>query len=67
MPMVASSLLGVALSKVAMVPLFSFSLFYVFVYDKGGGFLSGLHRVGFYVDLCFLDRVLVVVWLSVVW
>ena len=39
-PMVASVLMSVALSEVAVVPLFFFCLFSVFVCNKDGGFPS---------------------------
>ncbi|GMN46031.1 hypothetical protein TIFTF001_015217 [Ficus carica] len=41
MPMVAPTLMGVALPEVAVVPLFSFVCFSVFVCNKDRGFPSG--------------------------
>ena len=64
--MVAPALMGMALPEVAVVPFFSFVCFLcLFVISAEVSPL--VPHVGFCVDLDFVDRVLIVVWLGVVW
>ena len=59
--MVALTLIGVALSKVAVVSLFSFICFLCLLIIKTKVSLLVPH-VGFCIDLGFVDQVVVVVW-----
>ncbi|GMN41585.1 hypothetical protein TIFTF001_010805 [Ficus carica] len=65
-PMVSPVLICVALPEVAVVPLFSLiCILCLFVIRAEVSPL--VTRVGFCIDLVFVDRVLAVVWLGVVW
>ena len=64
--MVTSALMGVALPEIVVVSLFSFvCLMCLFVIRAEVSPM--VPRVGFCVDLGFVDRILVVVWLGVIW
>ncbi|GMN53384.1 hypothetical protein TIFTF001_022519 [Ficus carica] len=64
--MVAPTLMGVALPKVAVVHLFSF-VWFMCLFVSRAEVSPLVSHVGFCVDMDFVDRVLVVVWLTVVW